>query len=140
MDQCLHSFLLMCKLFTSTDDEYESGFVKAHAITHDQFKGDHTAAERRHKYMMIKMSVLFGFVYDSEKIMYGFGFELVFERKNNARAVYRDHANPCAIANNGNKKIRDISLCVHSIGSSNDNRMIVKKMIKTKELYRIYLL
>ena len=56
IDHCHHN-LLMYKLLTSTDDEYESGCVRD-----SKLKGDHIAAERGHMYMMIKMSDLFGFV------------------------------------------------------------------------------
>ena len=65
IDHC-HPNLLMCKLLTSTDDEYESGFVRNQGNRDSQIKGDHIAAERGHMYMMIKMSDLFGFVNDLE--------------------------------------------------------------------------
>ena len=54
----------MFKLLTSTDDEYESGFVRNQGIRDSQLKGDHTAAERGHTHTMIRMSDLFGFVND----------------------------------------------------------------------------
>ena len=62
-----HPNLLMYKLLTSTDNEYESGFVRNQGNRDSQFKGDHIAAERGHMYMMIKMSDLFGFKSDLEK-------------------------------------------------------------------------
>ena len=68
MDHC-HPNLLMYKLLTSTDDEYENGFVTNQGNRDSQLKGDHIAAERGHMYMMIKMSDLFGF--DLEKVIYG---------------------------------------------------------------------
>ena len=43
---------------------------------------------------MIKMSDIFGFVNDLEKIIYGLGFKLKLKRNNNDRALYRVHANP----------------------------------------------
>ena len=55
IDHC-HPNLLMYKLLTSTDDEYESGFVKNQGNRDSQLKGDHIAAQRGHMYMMIKMS------------------------------------------------------------------------------------
>ena len=61
----------MYKLLTSTDDEYESGFVRNQGNRDSQYKGDHIAAERDHIYMMVKMSHLFGFVNDLEKIIFG---------------------------------------------------------------------
>ena len=61
IDHCHHN-LLMYKLLTSTDDEYESGCVRDQGNRDSQLKGDHIAAERGHMYMMIKMSDLFGFV------------------------------------------------------------------------------
>ena len=44
IDHC-HPNLLMYKLLTSTDDEYESGFVRNQYNTDSQFKGDHVAAQ-----------------------------------------------------------------------------------------------
>ena len=108
IDHC-HPNLLMCKLFTSTDDEYESGFVRNQGNRDSQLKGDHIAAERGHMYMMIKMSDLFGFVNDLEKIIYGLGFKLILKINNNDRALYRINANPGAAGNDGNIDIRDIS-------------------------------
>ena len=63
IDNC-HPNLLMYKLLTSIDDEYESGFVRNQGNRDSQLKGDHIAAERGHMYMMIKMRDLFGFVND----------------------------------------------------------------------------
>ena len=126
IDHC-HPNLLMYKLLTSTDDDHESGFVRNQGNRDSQFKGDHIAAERGHMYMMIKMSDLFGFVKDLEKIIYGLGFKLTLKRNNNDRALYRVNANPGAVANDGNIEIRDISWCVPSIDPSNDNRNIVQK-------------
>ena len=78
------------------------------------------------------MSDLFGFVNDLEKIIYGLGFKLIIKRNNNDRALYRVKANPGAVANDGNIEIRDISWCVPSIDSSNDNRIIVQKGLNKK--------
>ena len=125
IDHC-HPNLLMYNLLTSTGDEYESGFVKNQSNRDSQLKGDHIAAQRGHMYMMIKMSDLFGFVYDLEKIIYGLGFKLILKR-NNDRALYSVNANPGAVANDGNIEIRDISWCVPRIDPSNDNRIIVQK-------------
>ena len=69
IDYC-HPNLLMYKLLTSIGDEYESGFVRNQGNRDSQLKGDHIAAERGHMYMVIKMSDLFGFVNDLEKIIY----------------------------------------------------------------------
>ena len=126
IDHC-HPNLLMYKLVTSTDDEYQSGFVRNIDNRDSQLKSDHIAAERGHMYMMVKMSDLFGFVNDLEKIIYGLGFKLLLKRNNNDRALYRVIANPGAVANDGNVEIRDISWCIPSIDPSNDNRIIVQK-------------
>ena len=117
----------MYKLLTSTGDEYESGFVRNQGKRDSQLKGDHIAAARGHMYMMIKMSDLFGFVNDLEKIIYGLGFKLKLKRNNNERALFRVNANPVAVANDGNIEIRDISWYVPSIDPSNGNRIIVQK-------------
>ena len=69
IDHC-HPNLLMYKLLTSTDDEYESGFVRNIDNSNSQLKGDHVASERGHMYTMVKMRDLFGFVNDLEKIIY----------------------------------------------------------------------
>ena len=45
IDRC-HPNLVMYKLLTSTDDEYESGFVRNQG--NSQLKGDHIDAERGH--------------------------------------------------------------------------------------------
>ena len=79
IDLC-HPNLLMHKLLTSTDNEYESGFVRNQGYRDSQLKGDHIAAERGHMYMKISMSDLFGFVNDLEKIIYGLGFKLILKR------------------------------------------------------------
>ena len=120
IDHC-HPNLLMYKLLTSTDDEYESGFVRNQGNRESQLKGDHAAAERGHMYMMVKMSDLFGFVNDLKKIIYGLGFKLILKRNNNDRALYRINAGADAVANDGNIEIRDISSCVPSIDPSNGN-------------------
>ena len=78
------------------------------------------------------MSDLFGFMNDLEKIIYGLGFKLLLKRKNNDRALYRVNANPGAVANDGKREIRDISCCVTSIDPSNDNRIIVQKVVSKK--------
>ena len=131
IDHC-HPNLLMYKLLTNTGDEYESGFVGNQGNRDSQLKGDHIAAQRGHMYMMNKMSDLFGFVNDLEKIIYGLGFKLKLKRNNNDRALYRVNANPGAVANDGNIEIRDISWCVPSIDPSNDNRIFVQKGLNKK--------
>ena len=131
IDHC-HPNLLMYKLLTSTGDEYESGVVRNQGNRDSQLKSDHIAAQRGHMYIMIKMSDLFGFVNDLEKIIYGLGFKLLLKRNNNGRALYRVNANPGAVANDGNIEIRDISWCAPSIDPSNDNRIIVQKGLNKK--------
>ena len=79
IDHC-HPNLLMYKFLSSTDDEYESRYVRNIDNRNSQLKSDHVAAERDHMYMMIKMSDLFGFVSDLEKIIYGLGFKLILKR------------------------------------------------------------
>ena len=128
IDHC-HPNLLMYKLLTSTDDEYESCFVRNIDNRDSLLKGDHIAAEPGHMYMMVKMSDLFGFINDLEKIIYGLGFKILLKRNNNDRALYRVNANPGAVANDGNIEIRDISWCV----PSNDNRIIVQRGLNKKE-------
>ena len=76
IDHC-HPNLLMYKLLNSTGDEYESGFVENQGNRDSQLKGDNIAAQRGHMYMMIKMSDLFGFVNDLEKIIFGLGFKRI---------------------------------------------------------------
>ena len=131
IDHC-HPNLLMYKLLTKIDDEYESNFVRNQGNKDSQPKGDHIAAERGHIYMMIKMSDLFGFVNDLEKIIYGLGFKLILKRNNNDRALFRVNAAADAVGNDGNIDIRDISWCVPSIEPSNDNRIIVQKVLSKK--------
>ena len=131
IDHCQPN-LLMYKLLTSTCDEYESGFVRNQGNRDSQLKGDYIAAQRGHMYMMIKMSDLFGFVNELEKIIYGLGFKLLLKRNNNDRALYRVNANPGAVANDSNIEIRDISWCVPSIDPSNDNRILVQKGLSKK--------
>ena len=131
IDHC-HPNLLVYKLLTSIGDEYESGFVKNQGNRDSQLKSDHIVSQRGHMYMMIKMSNLFGFVNDLEKIIYGLGFKLILKRNNNDRALYRVNANPGAVANDGNIEIRDISWCVPSIDPSNDNKIIVQKGLNKK--------
>ena len=82
--------------------------------------------------MMTKMSDLFGFVNDLENIIYGLGFKLILKRNNNDRALYRINAGADAVANDGNKDVRDISWFVPSIDPNNDNRIIVQKGLSKK--------
>ena len=131
IDHC-HPNLLMYKLLPSTGDEYERGFVRNQGNRDSQLKGDHISEQRGHMYIMIKMSDLFGFVNDLEKIIYGLGFKLLLKRNNNDRALYRVNANPGAVANDGNIEIRVISWCVPSIDPSNDTRSIVQKGLSKK--------
>ena len=79
---------------------------------------------------MIKMSDLFGFVNDLEKIIYCLGFKLLLKRNNNDRALYRVNGNPGAVANDGKIENRDISWCVPSTDPSNVNRIIEQKGLK----------
>ena len=131
IDHC-HPNLLMYKLLTSTDDEYESGFVRNQGNRDSQLKGDHNAAERVHLYMMIKMSDLFDYVNDLEKIIYGLRFKLKLKRNNSDRALLRVNAGADAVGNDGNIDIRDISWCAPSIDPSNNNRIIVQKGLSKK--------
>ena len=131
IDHC-HPNLVMHKLLTTTDDEYEIGFVKNQGSRDSQLKGGYVAAERGHMYMMVEMSDLFGFVNDLGKIIYGLGFKLILKRINNDRALFRINAGADAVANDGNIDIRDISWCLPSIDPSNDNRIIVQKRLNKK--------
>ena len=131
IDHC-HPNLLMYKLLTSTDDEFESGFLLNIDKRNSQLKGDQVAAERGHVYMMIKMRDLFGFVNDLEKIIYGLGFKQILKRNKNDRALYRINANSGAVGNDGNIDFRDISWCVPSIDPSTDNIFIVQKGLNKK--------
>ena len=132
IDHCKPN-LLMYKLLTSTVVDHESGFVRNQGNRDSQLKGDHIAAERGHMYMMIKMSDLFGFVNDLEKIIYGLGFKLILKRNNNVRALFRVNSGADAAANDANIDIRDISWCVPSNDPSNDNRIIVQKGLNKKK-------
>ena len=131
IDHCQPN-LLIYKLLTSTDDDYECGFVRNQGNRDIQFKSsDHAAAERGHMYITVRMSNLFGFVNDLGKIKYGLGFKLIL-KNNNDRALFRVIAGFDAVANDGNIYIRGISWCVPSIDPSNDNRIIVQKRLNKK--------
>ena len=82
-------------------------------------------------YMMVKMSDLFGFLNDLEKIIYGLGF-IILTRNNNDRALSRVNARADAVANDGNIETTDILWCVPSIDPNNDNRIIVQKGLNKK--------
>ena len=82
--------------------------------------------------MKVKMSDLFGFVNDLEKIIYGLGFKILLKGDNNDRALFRVNAGAAAIANGGNKEISDMSCSVTSIDPSNDNRIFVQKGLNKK--------
>ena len=130
IDHC-HPNLLMYKLLTSTGDEYESGFVRNQGNRDSQLKGDHIAAQGGHMCMMIKMSDLFGFVNDLEKIIYGLGFKLLLKRNNNDRALYRVNANPGAVANDGNIEI------IVQTGLSKKNNNVDFSYYERKTFYKI---
>ena len=124
--------LLIYKLLTSIGDEYECGFVRNQGNRDTQLKGVHIAAERGHMYMMVKMSDLFGFVNDLEKIIYRLGFKLILKRYNNGRALFRVNTAADAQANDSNIEIRDILWCIPSIYPSNYIRIIVQKGLNKK--------
>ena len=84
--------------------------------------------------MMVKMTDLFRFLNDLGKIIYGLGFKQTFRRNNNDRALFRVNTGADAVVNDGNMDIRDISRCVPSIETSNDNRIIVQKGLNKKIL------
>ena len=63
--------------------------------------------------------------------MYGLGFKIILERNNNDRALFGVDAGADAVANDGNKDIKDISWCVPSIDPRND-RIIVQKRLNKK--------
>ena len=131
IDHC-HPNLLKYKLLTSTDDEYERGFVRNQGKGDIQLKGDHIAAERDHMYVMVKTSEQFGFVNGLENIIYGLGFKLLSKRNNKDRAIFRVNAGADAEAIDGNFNFRDISWCVPSTDPSNDNRIFVQKGLDKK--------
>ena len=79
IDRC-HPNLMMYMLLTSTDDGYESGFIRNQGNRNSKLKGDHAAAERGHMYMMVKKSDLFGFLNDIEKIVNGLGCTLILKK------------------------------------------------------------
>ena len=74
-------------------------FVRNQGSRDSQLKGDHAAAQIGHMYIMIKMSDLFGFVNDLEKIIYGLGFKLILKRNNNDRALFRVNRDSNPVAN-----------------------------------------
>ena len=77
--------------------------------------------------MMVKMSDLFGFLNDLEKIIYGLGFKLILKKIIVIfRAVIKAVFRPDAVANGGNTYIRDIKWCIPSTNPNNDNRIIVQ--------------
>ena len=116
----------MYKLFTSTADEYESGFVRNLGNRDSQLKGDHPAVQIDQIYMMVKVGDPFRFVNDLEKIIYGLEFKLILKRNNDDRI----NAGAGAIANDDNREIRDISWCVPSIDPSNGNISYCTERVK----------
>ena len=58
---------------------------------------------------MVKISDLFGFVNDLEKIIYGLGVKLILKINNNDRALFRVNVGAYAVANFGDIEIGDIS-------------------------------
>ena len=131
IERC-HPNLLMYKLLTSTDYEYESSFVRNQGNRDSQLKGDQASVKQGHMYMMVKMCGRFGFVNDLEKIIYGLGLKLILKRNKNDRALFRINADADAVANDENIENRDISWCVPSINLSNDKRIIVQKGFNKK--------
>ena len=57
---------------------------------------------------MVKMTDLFGFLNDLGKIIYGLGFNQIFKRNNNDRALLGVNAGADAVINDCNIDIRDI--------------------------------
>ena len=107
-------------------------FVRNQVNRDSKIKCDHAAAERGHMCIMVGVSDLFGFVNDLEMIIYGLGFKLILKRNSNDRALFRVNAGAAAVANDDIIEFRDISWCVSSIDPSNDNRIIVQKVLNKK--------
>ena len=80
IDHC-HPNLSIYELLTSTNDEYESGFVRNQGNRDCQIKGDHVDAERGHMFMMIKMRDLFGFEKDLDKNYIWFRIQITVKKK-----------------------------------------------------------
>ena len=69
--------------------------------------------------MTTKKKDLFGFINDLEKIIYVLGFQLIIKRNNNDRALFRVKAGAGAVP---------------CIDPSNDNRIIVQKGLRNKNI------
>ena len=83
-------------------------------------------------YMMFKMSDLFGFVNDLEKIIYGLGLKLILKVNQKDRARIRVNAGAAAVANDDKREIRDVSWCVPRNDPSNNNRIVVRKGLNAR--------
>ena len=86
--------------------------------------------------MLINTRFVFGFVYALERIIYVLGLNLISERNNNDRELYRINDNSGPVANDCIVTIRGISWYVLSLDTSNDNRMIVVQKGLQKFFYR----
>ena len=118
-----HPNPLRYRLLDGTENGYESDFVRPRTETDNQLESDHQAAQRSHKYMMVKMKDLYGFINDIEEIIYCIGFKLILKRNNNDRALFRVNAGAGAIANDSKTEISLTTCCVLCIDPSNDRKL-----------------
>ena len=77
-------------------------FLQSERVSH--YKGDRAAVERGQVYMMIKLIVLFGFIFGLEKIIYLLVFNLKLKKDLNDRVLFKITAVVEAAANDGNIK------------------------------------
>ena len=68
------------KLQTSTDNEYESGFIRKQQKSDNKLKNDHLVAQIGYLYMMVDMKNII--INDLEKNIYGTGIQLKLRRNN----------------------------------------------------------
>ena len=63
---------------TSTDNEYESGFIRKQQEGDNKLKNDHLVAQIGYLYMMVDRKAIF--INDLEKNIYGIGIQLKLRR------------------------------------------------------------
>ena len=80
--------------------------------------------------MLIKVSHLFGFFYDFDKIIYGLGFNLILKRNDNRRKLYRvKEGNAGSIIMGDIIKKLEKLCCFSSFDTSNHHRIILQNVI-----------
>ena len=129
----LHPISLMYKLLTSNQQTSQLmyGFEESQATRRQELTNNKT--EKGTFFVRIKLTDIFGFDFDQEKITYGLGYTLTLKRNNNNDSIIRDNGVDAAKI-----KIKDISWYIPHYTPSMENQQLVMDQILDKDPTGLY--